>query len=168
MTVRELLTTNPCIVEAYITIRGDYIEETFKPGQYVHEFGIGRFASFGKSIDVRERYEKGRRAQRFKDPVTLINKEINARAKNQYWDVLANVFPKDVLSLEVTYWSAEDAHSWRRYHDSTGYESACMLRIDCWLPADHVKEIRIETETKTIEQIDGQMNIMDFQERWCG
>lgn len=168
MTVKELIETNACIVEAYITLRGDYSGydySRFSQGQYIHEFGIGTCASFGKDVDsARAEFGRGKRGSRFAKPYTLINKEINSRAKNQYWNVLTNVFPKNVLELEVTAWSAHEAFWWKRQHDCTGYESACLIRIDCWIPEDHVKELRVESEVKAIEQIDGQMNILDFKE----
>ena len=165
MTVKDLIESNACIVEAYITLRGDYIGNKFEESVYVHEFGIGTYASFGRYVESsRREFGRGKRGSKFKDKCTLINKEINLRAKNQYWGVNMNAFPKSVLDLEVTAWSTSDSFHWKRCHDSTGYESACVIRIECWIPADEKKEIRIETEVKLVEQLTGQMNITDFPE----
>lgn len=153
MTVRELIETNACIVEAYITLRGDYIDDDFKEGLYIHEFGIGTCASFGRYVEsARQEFGKGKRGCKFAKPYTLINKEINSRANKQYWNVITSAFPKNVLELEVTSWSVEKAYWWYRQHDSTNYEAACLIRIDCWIPEDHVKELRVESEVKAIEQ----------------
>lgn len=166
MTVKELIETNACIVEAYITLRGDYFGKDFQESVYVHEFGIGACASFGNQVDSsRHDYGRGKRGSKFSKPYTLINKEINMRAKNQYWGVMTNVFPKSVLDLEVTAWSMTSSYMWGRVlHDSTGYESACVIRIECWLPPEHVTEIRVESEVKEPPQLAGQMNITDFPE----
>ena len=165
MTVKELIETNACIVEAYITLRGDYFGNKFQESVYVHEFGIGTYASFGNNIESsRREFGRGKRGSKFKNKVTLINKEINLRAKNQYWGVILSAFPKNILELEVTAWSMRDSYSWRVYKNSTGYESACEIRIECWLPPEHVTEIRVESEVKEPPQLAGQMNITDFPE----
>ena len=165
MTVKELIETNACIVEAYITLRGDYFENRFEESVYVHEFGIGTYASFGNNVESsRHEFGRGKRGSKFKNKVTLINKEINLRAKNQYWGVILSAFPKNILELEVTAWSTSDSYSWKIYKNSTGYESACVIRIECWIPPENVTEIRVEAEVKAIEQLEGQMNITDFPE----
>ena len=165
MTVKELIESNACIVEAYITLRGDYINNKFQESVYVHEFGIGTYASFGNHVESsRRELGRGKRGSKFKDKFTLINKEINLRAKNNYWGIILNAFPKNILDLEVTAWSTRDSYSWKIYKNSTGYESACVIRIECWIPPDEIKEIRIESELKSMPQIDGQMDITDFPE----
>lgn len=165
MTVKELIESNGCIVEAYITLRGDYIGGKFQESVYVHEFGIGKDASFGKNIKSSiHDFGRGKRGSQFKTKTTLINKEINLRAKNHYWGIMISAFPKAVLDLEVTSWHTSDAWSWKRYRESTGYESACTIRVECWLPPEHVTEIRVKSEVKEISQLDGQMDITDFPE----
>lgn len=163
MTVKELIETNACIVEAYITLRGDYFGNKFEESVYVHEFGIGTYASFGRHVEsTRREMGRGKRGSKFKEKCTLINKEINLRAKNHYWGIMLNAFPKNILDLEVTSWSTSDSYSWKIYKQSTGYESACVIRIECWLPPDNVKEIIVKAEVKAVEQLDGQMDITDF------
>lgn len=166
MTVKELIEANPCIVEAYITLRGNYHGKDFRESEYVHEFGIGSCASFGNQVNSsRQDYGRGARGSKFPKPYTLINKEINLRAKNQYWGVITKAFPQGVLDLEVTSWSTTSSYMWGRVlHDSTGYESACTIRIECWIPPEHVKEIRVESEAKEIAQLAGQMSLTDFPE----
>ena len=165
MTVKELIETNACIVEAYITLRGDYIGDRFEEGTYVHEFGIGTFASFGKYVESsRRELGRGKRGSKFKEKCTLINKEINLRAKHQYWGVITKTFPQSVLDLEVTSWYTSDSHLWKWHHNSTGYESACVIRVECWIPPEHVAEIKVDTDVKVIEQLEGQMDITDFLE----
>lgn len=166
MTVKELIETNACIVEAYITLRGDYFGKDFRESVYVHEFGIGSCASFGNQVDSsRQDYGRGTRGSKFPKPYTLINKEINSRGKHDYWCVITKVFPQSVLDLEVTSWSMTSAYMWGRIlRNSTGYESACIIRIECWLPPEHVKEIRVESEVKEIPQLAGQLSFTDFPE----
>lgn len=163
MTVKELIEANACIVEAYITLRGDYVRGVFSEGEYVHEFGVGSSASFGRQVDsARQTFGKGLRGSRFSKPYTLISKEINARAKHPYWSVLTNVFPKSVLDLEVTSWETTGAYSWRRFYNSVGYESACVIRIECWLPEEKSKTLRIEAEPKQVTKECEQISLFDF------
>lgn len=166
MTVKELIESNACIVEAYITLRGDYFGKRFEKSVYVHEFGVGKCASFGKQVESsRHDYGRGKRGSKFKSKVTLINKEINLRAKNPHWGIILGAFPKDVLDLEATFWSTSDAWAWKRCRSQgVGYESACTIRIECWIPPEHVTEIRVESEVKENPQLAGQMDITDFPE----
>lgn len=168
MTVKELIETNACIVEVYITLRGDYQKSVingkreFCDSVYVHEFAIGRYASLGRDVATARRgFGQGERGKRFKEPYTIINKELNSRATQQYWAVKTNVIPKDILELEVGQWSATTSYSWKHSQSqSVGYESATEIDITVYLPPERVKEIRIDCEVKPTAQIEGQMNLL--------
>lgn len=170
MTVKELIETNACIVEAYITLRGDYSKSLingkreFSDSVFVHEFAIGQYASMGKDAHMLyAEFGKGERGSRFKTPYTIINKELNARASQQYWNVKTNIIPKDVLGLEVGQWSTGGAYNWLRMQSQrVGYESAQLIRIGVYLPPEHVTEIRIESEVKKTEEIEGQINLLEM------
>lgn len=171
MTVKELIETNACIVEAYITLRGDYQQSLvngkreFKDSEFVHEFAIGQYASMGKDAhSLYERFGRGERGSKFKAPYTIINKELNTRASQKYWNVKTNVIPKDVLELEVGQWStSSSAYNWLRMQSQrVGYESAQEIRITVYLPPERVTEIRIDTEVKAASQLTGQMTFSDI------
>lgn len=172
MTVGELIDTNACIVEAYIIIRGDYEpsvitgKREFKDSLYVHEFAIGTYATMGKYAESSYNgFGRGERGRKFKTPYTVINKELNARASNQYWNTKLNVIPKSVLELEVGQWSSSRAYSWiHRQSQQVGYDSAEMINIIVYLPPEQVTEIRIEAEVKEKRQnvLEGQMNLLEI------
>lgn len=170
MTVKELIETNACIVEAYITLRGDYSKSLtngkreFEDSIFVHEFAIGQYASMGKDAhSLYDKFGQGERGSRFKAPYTVINKELNTRANQQYWNVKTNVIPKDVLELEVGQWSTNGCYNWLRMQNQrVGYESAQEIRITVYLPPERVTEIRIDTEVKTAPQLNGQMTFSDI------
>lgn len=170
MTVKELIESNACIVEIYITIRGDYVKSLtngkreFQDSIYVHKFAIGKYAFMGKDAQIAYRgFGKGERGSKFKEPYTIINKELNSRANREYWSVKTNVIPKAVLDLEVSQWYAKNAYSW--LHNQTqrvGYESAQEINITVKLPPEQIREIRIESEVKKTEEIDGQINLLEM------
>lgn len=171
MTVKELIETNDCIVEAYITLRGDYSKSLvsgkreFNDGEFVHEFAIGMYASMGKDAHtLYNRFGQGERGSKFKAPYTIINKELNTRASQQYWNVKTNVIPKDVLELEVGQWStSSSAYNWLRMQSQrVGYESAQEIRITVYLPPERVREIRIDAEVKPAPQLTGQITFSDI------
>lgn len=170
MTVKELIETNACIVEAYITLRGDYQKSLingkreFSDSIYVHEFAIGQCATLGKDAKISRRgFGQGERGRKFKEPYTIINKELNARATQQYWNAKTNVIPKDVLELEVGQWGTTTAYNWIWMQTQrVGYESAQKIDITVYLPPEQVREIRIEQKEKPAEQIEGQMNLLEI------
>lgn len=171
MTVKELVESNACIVEVCITLRGDYEKSRingkrkFNESVYVHEFLIGAYATLGRNAEITYRdFGKGERGLRFGAPYTVINKELNARATQPYWSVKASVIPKSVLELEVGQWNCSNAYNWEsKQSQSVGYESAEKLDITVYLPPEQVKEIRIETEPKAIDMLDGQKSVDDLK-----
>lgn len=172
MTIKELIETNACIVEAHITIRGDYTKSAingkreFQESLYVHEFAIGTYATMGKYAESSYNgFGHGERGQKFKTPYTVINKELNARASNPYWSIKLNVIPASVLELEVGSWSTSDAYSWRtQKSQKVGYESAQTINITVYLPPEQATEIRIEAEVREKSQnvLEGQMNLLEI------
>ena len=172
MTVKELIETNACIVEAYITLCGEYRnslidgKREFSESLYVHKFAIGQYASMGKDAESLYReFGKGERGKKFKKPYTIINKELNLRASHSHWGVKVNIIPKDVLELEVGQWSVTSAYSWRsRQGQQVGYESAQEIDITVYLPPECMAEIQIDTEEKVIKQIEGQISFNNFPE----
>lgn len=168
MTVRELIDSNACIVEAYITLRGDYDrsirtgEREFYDALYVHEFAVGSCASFGRNPEERfKSFGKGERGRKAKKPYTLIKKELNARADRDYWNVKTKVIPKQILDLEVGQWSTGSAYSWIDSRTQRGgYESAQKIEITVYLPKEAVREVYIPAED--CKQIEGQISLLEM------
>lgn len=133
MTIRELLTTNPFIVEVYITLRGDYVNGMYHKHQFVHEYGIGTCATFGNAA-IMCHYQEGVRSKIFKNPSTLLKREINKRASVPMWDIKEKSLPDFLLDLEVGYWNTVAATQWIHLQDCTGYDSASTIKIDVYLP----------------------------------
>lgn len=149
MTIRELLTTNPFIVEVYITLRGDYVNGMYHKHQFVHEYGIGTCATFGNAA-IMCQYQEGVRSKIFKTAGTLLNREINRRASVPVWDIKEKSLPDFLLDLEVGYWNTQAATQWiRRQACVVGYESACTIKIDVYLP-ENMEKLSIGRHTEVL------------------
>lgn len=171
MTVRELIDTNWFIVEAVITIRGDYEksyitnEREFKESLFVHEFRIGSCVTIrAKEKDVYAKFGHGERGQKFKDSYTTIQKGLNVRETSSNWATKITAIPKNIQDLEVTMWRTSSAYDWSKMFVDSFSSSAQKIEIECYIPENEVTEIRIETTNGNVyeKQLEGQINILDI------
>ena len=65
------------------------------------------------------------------------------------WDVKEKSLPDFLLDLEVGYWNTQTATQWIRRQDCVGYESACIIKIDVYLP-ENMDKLSIGRHTEVL------------------
>lgn len=162
MTVKELISLNPMITDAEITVRvnGTALLDQLNIGPY-----RGRKPHFPLKVPISERYV-GSQSDCHKKEAKYIQKSINSWDDGKdYWDVKPDRIPKAWLDLEVFSFGCRDAGITGVNRRTAGIGRNVnfhgqMIDITA-LPSGQTLELLTPKE----ETNDGQISLMDWLER---
>ena len=163
MTVRELISLNPMITDAEITVRvnGSALLDQLNIGPY-----RGQKPPFPLKVPKSEKYI-GNTSECYRKEAKYIQKSINSWDDGKdYWDVKPDRIPKAWLDLEVFTWGCRDAGISRVNRRTSGIGRNVNFhgqQIDITvLPSGQTLDLPTPKEENA--DLDGQISLTDWLE----